>query len=235
VGRFRERVRELTLRTRGVSTERMAEELSRCLRGWIGYFGKCETPSVLEDLERWFRRRLRSASLETVEARIGAVTAGSGQRSHRANGGERSSSVEAGAQLRAAECLLRLARAEINWRPIAEPTEPPYTDPYVRWCNRESGRPPTYVNFCPIHVQLQGQSPVPDLTKYASCAVLLMLDHDTRRVYRMLDFTKHLNLRPGSAYCAAGKVNSVNALYLVIEFGQAGHQAPAPFHNSCSS
>jgi integrase/recombinase XerD len=25
-------------------------------------------------------------------------------------------------------------------------TEPPYTDPYVRWCNRESGRPPTYVN-----------------------------------------------------------------------------------------
>jgi RNA-directed DNA polymerase len=39
----------------------MAEELSRYLRGWIGYFGKCETPSVLEELERWFRRRLRSA------------------------------------------------------------------------------------------------------------------------------------------------------------------------------
>src|ERR1700728_877233 len=61
VGRFKGRVRELTRRTRGVSTERMAEELSRYLRGWIGYFGKCETPSVLEDLERWFRRRLRSA------------------------------------------------------------------------------------------------------------------------------------------------------------------------------
>ncbi len=40
----------------------MAEELSRYLRGWIGYFGKCETPSVLEELERWFRRRLRSAT-----------------------------------------------------------------------------------------------------------------------------------------------------------------------------
>ncbi len=61
VDRFQGRVRELTRRTRGVSTERMAEELSRYLRGWIGYFGKCETPSVLEDLERWFRRRLRSA------------------------------------------------------------------------------------------------------------------------------------------------------------------------------
>jgi RNA-directed DNA polymerase len=61
VDRFKGRVRELTQRTRGVSTERMAEELSRYLRGWIGYFGKCETPSVLEELERWFRRRLRSA------------------------------------------------------------------------------------------------------------------------------------------------------------------------------
>src|SRR5271165_4248711 len=59
--RFKEKVRELTSRTRGVSTERMAKELTLYLRGWIGYFGKCETPSVLEDLERWFRRRLRSA------------------------------------------------------------------------------------------------------------------------------------------------------------------------------
>src|SRR5271165_1350801 len=40
VDRFKGRVRELTRRTRGVSTERMAEELSRYLRGWIGYFGK---------------------------------------------------------------------------------------------------------------------------------------------------------------------------------------------------
>jgi RNA-directed DNA polymerase len=61
VDRFKERVRELTRRTRGVSTERMAEELARYLRGWIGYFGKCETPSVLAELDQWLRRRLRSA------------------------------------------------------------------------------------------------------------------------------------------------------------------------------
>ena len=59
--RFKEKVRELTRRTRGVSTERMAKELARYLRGWLGYFGRCETPFVLEELERWFRRRLRSA------------------------------------------------------------------------------------------------------------------------------------------------------------------------------
>lgn len=61
VDRFKKRVRELTSRTRGVSKERMVEELARYLRGWLGYFGKCETPSVLAGLEQWTRRRLRSA------------------------------------------------------------------------------------------------------------------------------------------------------------------------------
>ncbi len=54
-------------------------------------------------------------------------------------------------------------------------------------------------------------------TEYASCAVFAMLDHDTRRVYRLFDFTKRRRLTPGCAYCVTGKVNSVNTLYLVIE------------------
>jgi RNA-directed DNA polymerase len=60
VKRFKERVRELTSRTRGISIERMAKELTLYLRGWMGYFGKCQTPSVLKSLEEWMRRRLRS-------------------------------------------------------------------------------------------------------------------------------------------------------------------------------
>ena len=35
------------------------EELQGYLRGWIGYFRLVETPSVLEDLDGWIRRRLR--------------------------------------------------------------------------------------------------------------------------------------------------------------------------------
>ncbi len=58
--RFKERVRELTRRTRGVSIERMAAGLAQYLQGWIGYFGRCQTPSVLQGLEEWTRRRLRS-------------------------------------------------------------------------------------------------------------------------------------------------------------------------------
>ena len=61
VDRFKERVRELTQRNKGVSLERVAERLTRYLRGWLGYFGKCETPSLLQGLEEWLRRRLRSA------------------------------------------------------------------------------------------------------------------------------------------------------------------------------
>ncbi len=37
----------------------MAGELARYLQGWLGYFGYCQTPSVLESLDGWTRRRLR--------------------------------------------------------------------------------------------------------------------------------------------------------------------------------
>jgi RNA-directed DNA polymerase len=57
--RYKERVRELTRRTRGVSVEKVADELGRYLRGWKGYFGLCETPTVLQALDEWTRRRLR--------------------------------------------------------------------------------------------------------------------------------------------------------------------------------
>jgi RNA-directed DNA polymerase len=58
--RFKAKVREVPRRTRGVNVERMAEELGRYLRGWIGYFGQCQTPSVQQGLEEWTRHRLRS-------------------------------------------------------------------------------------------------------------------------------------------------------------------------------
>jgi RNA-directed DNA polymerase len=58
--RCRQRVRELTRRTRGMSLEQMTKELSDYLRGWRSYFGYCETPSVLHGLDHWIRRRLRS-------------------------------------------------------------------------------------------------------------------------------------------------------------------------------
>jgi RNA-directed DNA polymerase len=38
----------------------LVNDLAKYLRGWIGYFGRSETPEVLAKLEKWVRRRLRS-------------------------------------------------------------------------------------------------------------------------------------------------------------------------------
>ena len=80
--RFKERVRELTRRNRGVSLAADDRRARAYLLGWRGYFGFCQTPSVLRDLDSWIRRRLRCVCLEAVEDRRQPVrrTAGAGRR-----------------------------------------------------------------------------------------------------------------------------------------------------------
>lgn len=56
----KQRIRELTRRTRGISLEQMIKELAAYLRGWKSYFGFCQTTSILRNLDYWIRHRLRS-------------------------------------------------------------------------------------------------------------------------------------------------------------------------------
>ena len=42
----------------------MVEDLARCVRGWGGYFARCETPTVPRDLDSWTGRRLRNVVWE---------------------------------------------------------------------------------------------------------------------------------------------------------------------------
>jgi RNA-directed DNA polymerase len=60
IARFKAKVRELTRRTRGRSLAQIVKELSVYLIRWRGYFGFCQTPSVLRALDEWLRRRLRT-------------------------------------------------------------------------------------------------------------------------------------------------------------------------------
>jgi RNA-directed DNA polymerase len=60
IARFKSRVQELTRRIRGASLGQIVKELATYLRGWRGYFGFCQTPSVLRELDQWLRRRLRA-------------------------------------------------------------------------------------------------------------------------------------------------------------------------------
>jgi RNA-directed DNA polymerase len=91
--RFKQRIREVTRRAKGVSMKTTIEELASYMRGWRSYFGFCETPEVLLALTRWVRlriraamwrqwktpRRRREALLELgVRPRLASNTAGSG-------------------------------------------------------------------------------------------------------------------------------------------------------------
>jgi RNA-directed DNA polymerase len=58
--KFKTQIRDMTRRTRGISLPQLIEELTPYLIGWRGYFGYCQTPRVLTNLEAWIRRRLRS-------------------------------------------------------------------------------------------------------------------------------------------------------------------------------
>jgi RNA-directed DNA polymerase len=60
IARFKARVRELTRRNCGKSLAQTIKELSTYLIGWRGYFGFCQTPSVLRALDEWIRRRVRA-------------------------------------------------------------------------------------------------------------------------------------------------------------------------------
>ncbi|TFG82250.1 MAG: group II intron reverse transcriptase/maturase [Chromatiales bacterium] len=58
--RFRERVQEITVRTRGRSIAQVIRELNEYIRGWWGYFSHCEARTCLRELNAWVIRRLRA-------------------------------------------------------------------------------------------------------------------------------------------------------------------------------
>lgn len=59
LARFKARVKELTRRNQGRSLGQIITALNQYLKGWVGYFGFCQTTKVLRDLDSWIRHRLR--------------------------------------------------------------------------------------------------------------------------------------------------------------------------------
>jgi RNA-directed DNA polymerase len=56
--KVKDRIRKLTQKSHR-SFKTVMADLRRFVLGWLGYFRFCETPSVLQRLEKWTRRRLR--------------------------------------------------------------------------------------------------------------------------------------------------------------------------------
>jgi group II intron reverse transcriptase/maturase len=57
--RLKERLKAMTSRRRSGTMERILEELTRLLNGWVGYYRIAELESCLEHLCGWLRRRIR--------------------------------------------------------------------------------------------------------------------------------------------------------------------------------
>ena len=59
LSRFKDKVRLITKRSRGVKFETIIRELNQATRGWFHYFKWADFPSPMKDLDGWIRRRLR--------------------------------------------------------------------------------------------------------------------------------------------------------------------------------
>jgi len=62
--KMRERIRQLTRRTRGRSLEQIAADLRDYVPGWKAYFRLAQTPKVMRELDEWLRHRLRAVQLK---------------------------------------------------------------------------------------------------------------------------------------------------------------------------
>lgn len=57
--RAKARIKQLTSRKWSISMGERIKLLNRFVRGWMGYFRLADTPKILSDLDKWFRRRMR--------------------------------------------------------------------------------------------------------------------------------------------------------------------------------
>jgi group II intron reverse transcriptase/maturase len=64
LAKLRERIRQLTRRTRGRSLEQIAADLRGYVPGWKAYFRLAQTPRVMRELDEWLRHRLRAIQLK---------------------------------------------------------------------------------------------------------------------------------------------------------------------------
>jgi RNA-directed DNA polymerase len=59
IRKFKERIREMTGRSQGISMDQRLGRLRSYLRGWMGYFGLANQLRLFAQLDGWIRRRIR--------------------------------------------------------------------------------------------------------------------------------------------------------------------------------
>jgi RNA-directed DNA polymerase len=67
--RLKDRVRAITRRNRGTSTQRIITELNALIRGWVAYFRLADCKTFLEQTDKWIRHKLRCYRLKQLKRR----------------------------------------------------------------------------------------------------------------------------------------------------------------------
>ena len=70
IDRFKEKVRSITKRNRGIKFEQVIAELIPVMRGWLNYFHHARCKSLLKKLDSWIRRKLRCFRLKQCKKTI---------------------------------------------------------------------------------------------------------------------------------------------------------------------
>lgn len=71
--RFKEKLRLLTRRNRGISLDQLVKELNPVLRGWLAYFRHAKMKIKLSRLESWLQRRVRCFRLKQCKRASGII------------------------------------------------------------------------------------------------------------------------------------------------------------------
>jgi Group II intron, maturase-specific domain len=153
--RAKDRLRALTSRRWGISMERRIDEINRFTVGWTAYFRLADTPTPLEDLDEWLRRRLRQVrwkEWKRVRTRrrklralgISETNARQWATSRKGYWRIAGSKVLAVARPTAAGPTSACRDSSVPTAASGMPSEPPDADPHGRWCGGRGGEPGAY-------------------------------------------------------------------------------------------
>ena len=59
VNKFRQKLKEITGRSKAMSMEQRIEKLKQCIIGWVNYFNMADMKKLAKSLDEWLRRRIR--------------------------------------------------------------------------------------------------------------------------------------------------------------------------------
>jgi len=146
VKRFKDKVRGITSRSNGKSMDYRIEKLRQLITGWFNYFGIADMKGLARDPNKWIRRKIRMCfwkqwkKIKTKHdnlVKLGMKDNGAWKYANTRKGYWRISNSQIQDPYKWISREIRPCKSYTEVFLITLiPNEPPYTEQYVRWCER---------------------------------------------------------------------------------------------------